>query len=633
MGERKLSAAQAAAVAHRDGPAMVLAGPGSGKTFVITSRVKALIESGIRPENILVITFTRAAAEEMRERFRKMTAPRQLRVTFGTFHSVFFLILKYAYHYTADSILRDEERVEILRQIAEKLGIDADDTREWAAGVTAEISLVKTEQIPLEHYYSAVCAEEDFRKIFRLYREEMDRRHKIDFDDMCVYCLDLFRARKDILAQWSDRFSYILIDEFQDINPLQYKIVRLLAEPRNNLFIVGDDDQSIYRFRGSRPELMLNFPKDYPTAKTFELSQNYRSSGNIVHAATLVIDQNEVRFKKNLFTNAEAGDPVEVLECRDSATELLYLARQIRQAKEAGRSLSSIAVLSRTNIGIRAPAEKLSEFSLPFSAKDTIPNVYDHWIAEDLLAYLRLGEAHDAGSIPGGREPGKAAAVSSFGADLMRVCNRPNRYISRLAVDSAVRGGWDGIMNFYGDKQWMRERVGRLQADLRMIGKLRPFAAINYIRKGIGYDAYLTDYAMKRRMQPDDLLEVADELQESSAEYATFGEWLSHIEAFRREMEERKRSNKSSGVDSKEGAVTLATLHASKGLEFDEVFILDCNENVIPYKKASLETDIEEERRLFYVGMTRAKKKLHILYVKEKYNKVLEPSRFLDALR
>lgn len=614
MAERKLSAAQAAAVGHRDGPAMVLAGPGSGKTFVITSRVKALIEDGIRPENILVITFTRAAAEEMRERFQKMTAPRQVRVTFGTFHSVFFLILKYAYHYTADSILRDEERVEILRQIAEKLGIEADDTREWAAEVTAEISLVKTEQIPLEHYYSSVCAEEDFRKIFLLYREEMDRRHKIDFDDMCVYCLDLFRSRKDILAQWSQRFSYILIDEFQDINPLQYKIVRLLAQPKNNLFIVGDDDQSIYRFRGSRPELMLNFPKDYPDAKTFELSQNYRSSGNIVHAATLVIDQNEVRFRKNLFTEAAAGDPVEVLECKDSATELLYLARQIRQAKEAGRSLSSIAVLSRTNIGIRAPAEKLSEFSLPFSAKDTIPNVYDHWIAEDLLAYLRLGE-------------------NMNGADLMRICNRPNRYISRLAVDSAVRGGWDGVLNFYGDKQWMRERVGRLQADLRMIGKLRPFAAINYIRKGIGYDAYLTDYAMKRRMQLDDLLEVADELQESAAEYATFAEWMKHIEDFRREMEERKHSARSNSADSKEGAVTLATLHASKGLEFDEVFILDCNENVIPYKKASLETDIEEERRLFYVGMTRAKKKLHILYVKEKYNKILQPSRFLDALR
>ena len=266
----RISEAQSRAIAHGEGPAMVLAGPGSGKTLVITNRTKYLIEHyGVRPEEILVITFTKAAAAQMRERFEQLMGGKRYRVTFGTFHAIFFQILKYAYHYTASNILREEQKYRILGEIADYMKLEFEDEKEFLSDLAAEISLVKNEQIPLEHYYSTNCSEENFRKIFQMYQNRLQQSNQIDFDDMLVYCNALFRERKDILAQWQRHFRYILVDEFQDINQLQYGVVRLLAQPEDNLFIVGDDDQSIYRFRGAKPEIMLNFRKDYPGQMSF----------------------------------------------------------------------------------------------------------------------------------------------------------------------------------------------------------------------------------------------------------------------------------------------------------------------------------------------------------------------------
>ena len=605
-----LSSDQMTAVQHMEGPAMVLAGPGSGKTMVITNRIYHLISRGVRPENILVITFTRAAARQMQQRFERLTAPEHFRVTFGTFHAVFFQILKNAYGYTAQSILRDDERYRIITSIAARLRIECGDMNEWAGDVLSEISRVKTEQIPLEYYYASSVPEEEFRTVYHMYRERQEQLRKIDFDDMCVYTSDLFHARPDILKSWQDHFQYILVDEFQDISLLQYRIIRSLASGRDNLFIVGDDDQSIYRFRGSRPEIMLNFPKDYPQAKVMRLSENYRSTPQIVNASLHVIAENKTRYAKDLTGKNAPGPPVEVMECRDMDTELLYLINCIRKSLKEGTPASQIAVLTRTNLEGRGPAAKLSEFQIPFRMKDAAPLLWDHWIARDLTAYLRLSCG------PMERE------------DFLRVCNRPNRYITRESA-YAKTVTFPGLYAWYSDKPWMNERLSEFERTLRMIHGMRPWAAINYIRRGAGCDSYLQDYARKRRIDYEELMQTADEIQDSSKECATFSEWNEKIEKIRSQLAEGSGRSREEESES----VTLATLHSAKGLEFTEVFILNVNEGVIPYRRASLEPEIEEERRLFYVGMTRAKTRLHLFYVKERYNRKTEPSRFLECLK
>lgn len=604
----QISKSQSRAIAHGKGPAMVLAGPGSGKTLVITNRTKYLIEQqGVRPEEILVITFTKAAALEMRERFEKLCGGTRYRVTFGTFHAIFFQILKYAYGYTAANILREDQKYRFLTEIIDQLKLEFEDEKEFLADITGEISLVKNEQIPLEHYYSRSCSEEIFRKIYKKYQDKLSRNNLIDFDDMLVYCYQLFKERKDILAQWQRHFRYILVDEFQDINQLQYEVVRMLAHPENNLFIVGDDDQSIYRFRGAKPEIMLNFQKDYPGAEMVLLEENFRSVPTIKDAANLVIRENKKRYPKEIRCAAQGGAPVEIRAFKNQDTEANYLIKSIRDTISAGYQYSDIAILTRTNTGGRFAAEKLMEFQMPFQMRDRMPNLYDHWIAKDILAYIRL-----------------ALGILER-KDFLQVMNRPKRYISRECVDTP-RIDFERLRTWYDDKPWMVQRIDKMESDLKIMKNMRPYAAINYIRHGMEYEEYLKEYAQFRRIKVEELLETVEELQESAKNFKTHLEWMTHIEEYRKALEEQWEEK-----NQEEDAITLSTLHSSKGLEFHQVFILDVNEEVIPHRKAVLEPDIEEERRLFYVGMTRAKKKLHLFYIKERYGKRMDPSEFLDV--
>ena len=290
---------------------MVLAGPGSGKTSVIVERTAYMINEGKIPaSSILVVTFSRAAATEMKERFLKFVGQDRSEVTFGTFHGIFYGILKAAYHLSAANILSEEEKYSILREMTEKYGQEMAQEGDFLEEIAKEISVVKGNCISPEHYYASCCSDEIFRDIFRGYKQTLKAKRKLDFDDMILCCYELFSQRPDILNAWRRKFVYILVDEFQDINSLQYKILQMLAAPANNLFIVGDDDQSIYHFRGARPEIMLNFTKDYPKAETVLLDVNYRCSKNILHTAMEVISCNTKRFKKQLTTPNEEGMPV-----------------------------------------------------------------------------------------------------------------------------------------------------------------------------------------------------------------------------------------------------------------------------------------------------------------------------------
>ena len=601
--------AQTKAICHKNGPAMVLAGPGSGKTLVITRRVEYLIKKyGVRPEQILVITFTKAAAKEMRERFARITKDDRFPVTFGTFHGIYYGILKWAYRMNASNIFSEEEKMMLLREVIAGMELEIEDEKEFLQGIASEIGQIKNNRLSLEEYESSNCSDQMFRQIYEEYERRRKLLKKIDFDDMLVLCYELFQKRPDILQMWQKKFQYILIDEFQDINQVQYDVIRMLALPENNLFIVGDDDQSIYRFRGARPEIMLGFSKDYPNAKSIILDVNYRSTKAVVSAARRVIERNKNRYQKEIITVNEQGDNVHIQEVRHPVEESHYVREQIAKAVAAGTEPSQIAVLYRTNTEPRALVETFMEYHIPFQMKEHLPNLYEHFIGRDFQSYMRMAL--------GGRDRG----------DFLMIMNRPNRYIGRDSVD---RGeiSFENLRKYYMEKDWMVDRIDQLEVDLKVISRMTPYAAIQYIRKSVSYDLFLNEYAIKRKMKLEDLQELIREMEERAKEFKTIEEWFDHIEKYTEEL----RMQAVTRTENR-NAVSLMTFHAAKGLEYDTVFIIGANEDVTPYKKAELPEEMEEERRMFYVAMTRAKKHLMISYVREKNGKAMEQSRFLGEL-
>ena len=486
--------------------------------------------------------------------------------------------------------------------------LEIDDEKEFLSGISSEIGSIKNNRLDLDSFESNQCSPEAFRSIYREYERIRNRRRKLDFDDMLVLCYDLFKKRPDILKKWQQRYTYILIDEFQDINQVQYDVIRMLAAPQNNLFIVGDDDQSIYKFRGARPEIMLGFKKDYEDAKEILLDVNYRSTKNIVYGAQKVIMKNRSRYEKKIVTLNEKGENVHIQETRNPVEESRYVLGQISEELKKGVPLSEIAVLYRTAMEPRALVETLMEYNIPFQMKEHVPNLYEHFIGRNLCAYLRMAT--------GKRER----------KDFLEVMNRPIRYISRSAVENG-EVSFESLRKFYCDKEWMLDRIDQLDVDLRILKQMTPYAAIQYIRKKIGYDDFLRDYALTHKMKLEDLTEVLHEIQERAKEYKTIEEWFAHIEQYGQELEQKAKRNQYNP-----NAVSLLTMHGAKGLEFHSVFLIEANEDVCPYKKAEVVEDMEEERRMFYVAMTRAKKRLVISYVKERNGKPMLPSRFVHEL-
>ena len=604
-----LNPSQVQAVIHKDGPCMVLAAPGSGKTLTITKRIEYLIgKHHVSPEEILVITFTKAASIEMKERFVRLCGQKAGPVTFGTFHGIYYGILKWAYRMNASNILSEEQKYQLLKQVIGRMEIDIDDEKDFLQGIAGEIGNIKNNQIPLAEYESLNCSEEVFREIFEQYEKERKRLKKIDFDDMLVLVYELFKKRPDILSMWQRKFRYILIDEFQDINQVQYDVIRMLAAPENNLFIVGDDDQSIYRFRGARPDIMLGFKKDYPDTKEILLDVNYRSTKAIVNGAARVIRHNVNRYPKQIITTNEQGETVHIQEVRHPIEESKYVVSQIQEAKKRGIPSSEIAVLFRTNVEARALAETFMEYNMPFRMKERMPNLYEHFIAQDLTTYLKM------------------ALGDRSRKSFLAIMNRPNRYIGRDSVEGTTIS-FESLRKFYCDKDWMLDRIDQLEVDFRILKNMAPYGAIQYIRKHIGYDEFLKEYAAFRKINMEDLKEVLREIEERAKAFRTIEEWFTHIEEY---SEELKRQSQQKETDPE--AITFMTMHGSKGLEFDLVFIIGANETITPYKKAETKEEVEEERRMFYVAMTRARKKLIISYTKERNGKSMAQSRFVGEL-
>ena len=601
------SSNQKKAIEYGAGPLMVLAGPGSGKTFVITHRIKYLIEgSGINPAHILVVTFSRAAAKEMKDRFEKLQG--KSHVTFGTFHSVFFSILKTAYGFSAEQIASDELRYTLIKELIKKNEIVNEDINTLSGNLLNEIALIKQDNINIKNYYSNSIASDTFKKLYKEYEAELEIRNKLDFEDMLSLTYELLSERKDILTAVQNRYQYILVDEFQDINFLQYNIIKLMAGKKQNITVVGDDDQSIYRFRGARPEIMLGFERDFRNVSKVFLDINFRSTTQIVDASTKLISFNSKRFPKTFKANNGSGAPVSVIEFKNPFAEVNSIIKDIKEYIKAEQDINDIAVLYRTNLSPRLLIERMMKNNIPFTIRDSIPNLFEHWVSKDIISYIKL------------------AINLGNKNDLLRISNKPNRYISRDSLSSS-KANIETLFDYYDDKSYMIKRIIELREHLRTIKNLKPATALRYIRNVVGYDEYIEEYCDMNGVESDDCYTILGDLENSASEFNTFSDWFVHMEEYKEELiEARKKSNED------DIGVRLMTFHSSKGLEFDIVYIIDVNEGSVPYKKAKGADEIEEERRMFYVAMTRARHKLFICYCKENFGKSIGKSDFIVEL-
>ena len=618
----KLNKNQAKAVAHIEGPCMVLAGPGSGKTRIISQRIVSMVlDHHIPPTRILAISFTKASSLEMKKRTLAYGKDDRLnKVSFGTFHSSFFRILRRYAGVSLEDLLLDLDRFKLVRSILKYLKIsnyNDDDVLD----LLNEISLVKNELVDYRDYDSQSFEHEIFQKAYRLYEDEKKRHGKIDFDDMLIQAYDLLNNDPAILSIVRQVFKYILIDEFQDINRVQFELIRLIAGQDNNLFVVGDEDQSIYGFRGARPDFMLEFDQYFPSARHILLDTNYRSSKDIVDLSLGLIKKNKKRHPKDL--KAFSKDPARIsyIYPKDTDDEARLVADQIfdRVGSQKGADYGDFAVIYRTNRQARAFVDAFMDKRIPFILKDAPKTIYDHWVSLDIIAYLRI--AMEIGS----------------GGDWARVINKPFRYISKksLAKAEASMDFLDCLLNDEDIKDFQNKNLEDLYIDLNYVRGLSPQYGISYIRTTLDYDRYILDYCHERRIKSQQIVEILDELEAAAGPYRTILDFFKHIDQVREEV--KKNADKTAGsslATSADKGVVLTTMHSSKGLEFDNVYIVGVNEGIVPYQLGDdSKLDIEEERRLLYVAITRAKRFLVISSPLKRFGKKIGQSQFLKELQ
>lgn len=591
-----LTPSQEAAIFHKDGPMLVLAGPGSGKTFVITRRIKTLIEThSVNPGSILVISFTRAAATEMKERFLKLMGKSQTQVVFGTFHSIFFTILKNSFQYSSDCIISDSEKHLLLRRIAGNHIPQGEDKEEFLQLFFKEFQKSEAQN---ENPFSR----EEFHQIYQEYVTQLKAEKRLDFEQILSQCHGLLKNYPSILEFWQNRFSYILIDEFQDINPIQFQTIELLAKPKNNLFVVGDDDQAIYGFRGSKPDIMLKFPETYPESKQILLDKNFRCGQTIVDHSIKLIEQNQTRFSKAISpSRAEIGQ-IFVEKFETSKPECDFILNSIKEGLSKGLSYKDMAVLFRIHSSTKNLIAALRRANIPFLLKDKISGSLDHWICQDLLCYLRLSKGQ------GTRQ------------DFVRILDKPFHGIYR----SDLKQEWNPKNlreNFWSPAADRTAAFQTFFQKMDFLSTLTPPLAVSYIQNAFGYEKFLRKHAAKQEIEAGDLLDIVEEFKELAKEAANFQD-LEQL------LEDRREILNQSLTDDFDG-ISLMSFHSSKGLEFKRVYLLDCNEDITPYKKAVTDAETEEERRMFYVAVTRAKDELFLCCLERLFNKKLAPSRFL----
>jgi DNA helicase-2/ATP-dependent DNA helicase PcrA len=623
-----LNERQCEAVTHVNGPLLILAGPGSGKTRVIVHRIAYLLEAQrVYPSRILAVTFTNKAARELRERLDSLVGAQNARsLSVGTFHAICARWLRRdGKHLGLDpsfAIFDDNDQIDLIKQVLREFEID--EKRASPRAVLSAISHAKSELIGPEQYAHEAQGpwQETVARVYARYVDLLQRNHALDFDDLLGATVQLFREVPGVLKQYQDRFSYVLVDEFQDTNVAQYEIVKLLTRVHRNVCVVGDEDQSIYSWRSADIRNILNFEHDYPDLKVVVLEQNYRSTSTILQVARAVISPNKLRKEKSLWTENEAGLPVTVHEAYNEQDEAQYVLREIQRLNRSQHvPLNAIALMYRTNAQSRAVEDAFVRAGLPYRLVGGT-RFYERKEIKDVLAYLRLVQ-----------NPFDTVSLT-------RVINVPPRGIGQKTVQELLR--WSAAQSIAPYEAMQRAAEGPFttrvlelfRGFVELIEPLRAAAhertvseTLHTVIERSGYARHLQDGSEEgeeRLQNVEELLTKAQEYDELTPEsgLASFLEEVSLVQDVDA-LEEGTRD-----------AVTLITLHAAKGLEYPYVFLLGLEEGVLPHARSVDDPrQLEEERRLFYVGITRAMKGLYLVYAFRRTlygnQQINEPSRFL----
>ena len=610
-----LNEEQLDAVKTTDGPLLVLAGAGSGKTKVLTTRIAYLIESGVEPYNILAITFTNKAAKEMKERVFKLVGEVK-DIQISTFHSFGLYIIKRHYNllgYERNfTILDGDDSLVLVKNIVKEMGLNTDDYNPKA--IRNKISGAKNELVYPEEYekYAGTDFEEIVCKVYKKYEERLKNNNSVDFDDLLILPIKLFSVYKDILKMYQERFKYILVDEYQDTNRVQYILVNMLAARYKNICVVGDNDQAIYSWRGSDYRNILNFEKDYPELKSVMLEENYRSTGNILKAANEVIKNNKIRKDKNLWTKHEEGSKIRYHRASDEKDEASYVVKEIKNLLYDGVRREDIAVLYRTNAQSRNIEEAMLRENIPYKVIGSF-YFYNRKEIKDLISYLKL------------------IYNKNDDISLVRIINVPKRGIG------------DKTISNLSDKSF---KLNKCIYDVIETGKEQEFKKIIEELKENSKDATLTELVdlildktgIRKELETEKTVDAEIRLSnleefksitrtyEENSDSPTLEEFLEEISLVADMNEHKNETN----------VVTLMTVHAAKGLEFDYVFVIGMEEGLFPHLNSMETEDLEEERRLCYVAITRAKKKLWLINAKSRmiYGKHDNyfPSRFISEI-
>lgn len=602
MAELKKNAAQEEAIETTEGPLMIISCPGSGKTTTLVRRIHNIVSKSVPAERILMVTFTRNAAEEMQKKYKKMF-PGVPCATFCTIHSFCYQVVLRDGGYKPTELLPANDIMYFMLGLIEE-GDWVNDSADLAREVIGEISKIQNNYIDVRKYEPECCDKQDFISYYNAYKLYKERHHRFDMDDMLLIAKDVLENKPEVLRKYRKMFRYIQCDEYQDTNYVQRDILYLLAGKGGNLCVVGDDDQSIYAFRGARPEIMLSFQKDYPTCKVINMSTNYRSAQKIVSVSDTLIKENKTRFPKDFISQrGQDGAEGQVIYRRlyDRNEEMKFIRDRIEEQHEKGIPYDEMAILYRTNDLVKGPSSMLAGAKIPFYAKDKVKSIYEDWIYQCIRCYMLLGMGK------GGRQ------------EINYILNRPNRYLPTRYFSGVGYSRPEFLKKariaVSGKQHWVYEAaedsINKLFHNFGA-GKLTPNMPAKEVfnrldgKGSIRFTKYLADYAKQRHADLDDLTMQYDQLKEDAGKAGSIENWMKHADQSIRVMQMLNNKKDTKGV-------WLSTMHGSKGLEWNTVFLIDINKDIVPHKKSQTPDAIEEERRLFYVAMTRAKDTLYIL--------------------
>lgn len=629
---KSLNDAQLQAVQYNSGPHLIVAGAGSGKTKVLTHKIAYLIEDGFDPSNILSLTFTNKAANEMKERITAMIGiTKAKKLWMGTFHSILARILRTeaeSLNYKKNfSIYDRDDSVSLVNNVLLALNLSIDNKS--ASAIQHQISSLKNKMILPDEYakhHAETPVEKKIAQVYTEYNKRLFENNSMDFDDLLLKPIQLFNNHQRILAKYKKEFKYVLVDEFQDTNKAQYEIIKLLVTGRTKLCVVGDDAQSIYGWRGAELENMLNFEKDFPKTEVFRLEQNYRSTKRILKAAASVIKNNHEQIPKTLWTDNEEGELLSIIRCSDEKDEAFQIAKQIKKEITTQKiSLKDIAVLYRINSQSRALEEALRREKLPYKIVGGI-EFYKRKEIKDLVGYLRV------------------LANQSDEESLLRIMNFPQRGIGNTSISKMIAFArkldltlfttMSRIFEVIEVKERIQKNVKQFKILLDKYISLKDQLSLTELTSALVDELgilkmYKEENSVESRQRYDNVQELLSGIAEFSKENkgATLDDFLSEVSLI-------------AGVDSYEeddNYVTLMTIHSSKGLEFPFVFISGCEEDIFPLnQKFDSDSKVDEERRLFYVALTRAERKVILSYARSRYRfgevAYQDVSRFIEEL-